>query len=304
LYIYGNSTKIILCIYLLVNSIYMRTLLFTFNLLFLTLILTGQAPFPDKDEIKQFEASKTCVVLEDDPFSSYNIYIKEAVKACWKITPYEFITVKEFNVRRLSPAYSFIVITQTNFDMDRSHGLYNFLNLLQGKDVDKLSEMPEICAIPLSFAGVNDLVYSYKLGALVSFMQKHAQKISEDPSLSLRKYLKYYNKNIPGIKNKTILVEQDDLTPEISTIKKIRNFYSSSIEIVTDDEIIKAIENKTPDTVILHKVGPMGDRDSGYCFIMLIGTDDSELYYYNLHLIDKANPNGLLAADLKRLEKE
>ena len=295
--------KRIPCIYLLKNRIYMRTLLSSFMFLFPVLILTGQAPFPDKDEIKQFEASKTCIVLEDDPFSSYNIYIKEAVKACWKITPYEFITVKDFNVRRLNPAYSFIVITQTNFDLDRSHGLYNFLNLLQGKDVDKLSEMPELCALPLSFAGVSDLVYSYKLGAIVSFMQKHAQKISEDPSLSLRKYLKYYNKNIPGIKNKTILVEQDDLTPEISTVKKIKKYYSGSIEIVTEDEIIKAIENKNPDTVILHKVGPMGDRDSGYCFIMLIGTDDSELYYYDLHMVDKANPNGLLPDDLKRLER-
>jgi hypothetical protein len=295
--------KRIPCIYLLKNRIYMRTLLSSFMFLFPVLILTGQAPFPDKDEIKQFEASKTCIVLEDDPFSSYNIYIKEAVKACWKITPYEFVTVKDFNVRRLNPAYSFIVITQTNFDMDRSHGLYNFLNLLQGKDVDKLSEMPELCALPLSFAGVSDLVYSYKLGAIVSFMQKHAQKISEDPSLSLRKYLKYYNKNIPGVKNKTILVEQDDLTPEISTVKKIKKYYSGSIEIVTEDEIIKAIENKNPDTVILHKVGPMGDRDSGYCFIMLIGTDDSELYYYDLHMVDKANPNGLLPDDLKRLER-
>jgi hypothetical protein len=281
----------------------MRKLFSCFIFLFSIRILTGQAPFPDKDEIKQFEASKTCVVLEDDPFSSYNIYIKEAVKTCWKITPYEFITVKDFNVRRLNPAYSFIVITQTNFDMDKSHGLYNFLNLLQGKDVNNLRELPELCAIPLSFAGVSDLVYSYKLGAIVAFMQKHAQKISEDPSLSLRKYLKYYNKNIPGIKNKTILVEQDDLTPEISTIKKIKKYYSGSVEIVTNDEIIKSIENKTPGTVILHKVGPMGDRDSGYCFIMLIGTDDSELYYYDLHMVDKANPNGLLPDDLKRLEK-
>jgi hypothetical protein len=279
-----------------------RTIVITIALLLPAVLLPGQAPFPDKDEIKQFNASKTCVVLEDDPFSSFNIYIKEAVKACWKITPYDFITVKDFNVRRLNPAYSFLVITQTNFDKDKSHGLYNFLNLLQGKDVNKLGEMPEICAIPLSFAGVNDLVYSYKLGAIVSFMQKHAQKISEDPSLTLRKYLKYYNKNIPGIRNKTILVEQEDLTPEIATIDKIKAIYTSNIEIVTDEEIIKAIENKTPNTVILHKVGPMGDRHSGYCFLMLIGTDDSELYYYNLHMVDKANPDGLLPADLKRLE--
>ena len=281
----------------------MRTLFLTFTMLLSAIVMMGQAPFPDKDEIKQFNASKTCVVLEDDLFSSYNIYIKDVIEKSWKITPFEFISVKQFNVRRLDPAYSFIVITQTNFDKDRSHGLYNFINLLQGKNVNKLAEMPEICAVPLSFAGVNDMVYSYKLGAIISFMQKHAQKISEDPSLTLGKYLKDYNKNIPGIKNKTILVEQDDLSPAISTIGRIKAIYKSKIEIVTDEEIIKAIEDKAPDTVILHKVGPMGDRDSGYCFIMLIGTDDSELYYYSLHMIDKANPNGLLPDDLRRLER-
>jgi hypothetical protein len=266
--------------------------------------MPGQAPFPDSNELKQFEASKTCVVLEDDPFSSYNVYIKQAVKDSWKITPYEFITVKDFNVRRSDPAYSFIVLTQTNFDADKSHGVYNFLNLLQGKNVNNLAQMPEICAIPLSFEGVNDFVYSYKLGPILAFIQNHAKMIIQDPSLTLRKYLKFYNKNIPDIKEKTILVTKDDLTPSVRTIEKIKALYTGSIRIVTDDELVSAIDNKTPNTIILHIVGPMGDRKTGYCFVMLIGVADSELYYYNLHLVDKANPNGLLPEDLKRLEKK
>jgi len=287
--------------YLLNNNFRMRIRLLTVLLLLFPLLLRGQAPFPTIDEIKQFNSSKTCVVLEDDPFSSYNVYIKEAVKNTWKITPYEFITVKDFNVRRLNPAFSFIVLTQTNFDKDKSNGLYNFINLLQGKDVNKLAEMPEICAIPLSFAGVSDFEYSYKLGPILSFVQKHAQMVSEDPSLTLRKYLKYYNKNIPDIREKTILVEQEDLAPEIGTIERIRKIYTSSIKIVKNEEIIDAIDNKTPNTVIVHKVGPKGDRPSGYCFIMLLGIADSEMYYYSLHVVDRANPNGLLAEDLKRI---
>ena len=102
-------------------------------LLFSTILIAGQAPFPNKEEIKQFTASKTCVVLEDDQFSSYNSYIKEAVKSFWKITPYEFIDVSEFNVRRLDPEYSFIVLTQTNFEKDKTNGLFNFINLHSGK---------------------------------------------------------------------------------------------------------------------------------------------------------------------------
>jgi hypothetical protein len=290
-------------IYLLNNRFDMKTTFITILILFSVSLLKGQAPFPNKEEIKQFTASKTCIVLEDDQFSAYNSLIRGAVKAFWNITPYEFIEVSEFNVRRLDPKYSFIVLTQTNFEKDKTNGLFNFINLLQGKDVNKLGELPEICAIPLSFAGEDDLEYGYKLGAILSFMQKHAQMISDDPSLTGRKYLKYYNKFIPDVQKKTILVKQEDLVPEISTINKIKAIYNNKIEIVTEDDIIKAIQDKAPNTVILHKVGPVGDRNSGYCFKMLIGTDDANMYYYNQHIIDKANPNGLLPADLKRLAK-
>ena len=293
----------ILYIYLLRNNLFMILTLISLVLLSFTFLLNGQAPFPGKEEIKQFTASKTCVVLEDDQYSSYNIFIKQAVKVFWTITPYEFIEVKDFNVKRLKPEYSFIVLTQTNYEKDKSNSLFNFINLLQGKNVNKLGEAPEICAMPLSFAGEDALEYGYKLGAILSFMQKHALMISEDPSLTGRKYLKYYNKNIPEVQNKTILVKQEDLVPEISTIEKINTIYTHKIEIVTEEDIVKAIADKTPNTLILHKVGPGEDKNSGYCFKMLIGTDDSNLYYYNQHLIVKTNPNGLLPADLKRLAK-
>lgn len=282
----------------------MKKAFLSISVMFISVLLPGQAPFPTKDEIKQFAASKTCMVMEEDPFSSFNSYMKEAMKAYWKVTPYEFISESEFAVRRISSTYSFIVLTETNYEKDKTRSVYNFINLLQGQNVDKLGDMPEICAVPLSYAGEDDLEYGYKLGAILEFMQKHAQLILEDPSKTGRKYLKYYNENVPKVMNKTILVKQEDLSPQIGTIEKIRAIYSNKIEIVPEEEIVKAIETKAPNTVILHKVGPVGEKqNTGYCFKMLIGTDDADMYYYNLHEIDKANPNGFLPADLKRLAR-
>jgi hypothetical protein len=265
-------------------------------------LLSGQAPFPTGNEIKQFIASKTCVVLEDGN-TVYNTYIRQAMKEFWKITPFEFIKTSDFGTRRSDLSFSFIILTETNYENDKSNSVFNFINLLQGKDIEELGKMPEICAVPLSFAGVDDMEYGYKLGAILAFMQKHAQMISEDPSLTGRKYLKYYNKNIPEVKTRKILVKQEDLSPSVNTIDKIKAIYRYNIEIVPEEVIVKAIQEKAPNTLILHKVGPVGDRNSGYCFKMLIGTDDSNMYYYNQHTIDKANPNGLLPADLKRLAK-
>jgi hypothetical protein len=282
----------------------MRKLILVLQLLCLTFLLSAQAPFPSKDEIKQFTQSKTCVVKEEDPFSSFNSYMEDAMKAYWKVTPYEFIDLEEFSLRRDDPKYSFIMLTETNFDKDKSNSVFNFINLLQGKKVDKLGEMPEICAVPLSYAGEDDLEYGYKLGAILSFMQKHAMLIMDDPSKTGRKYLKYYNENIPKVMTRTILVKAEDLSPDIGTVERIKAVYANKMDIVTEEDIVKAIELKAPNTVILHKVGPVGAKiNEGYCFKMLIGTDDADMYYYNMHTIDKSNPNGFLPSDLKRLAR-
>jgi hypothetical protein len=283
----------------------MKKTILALPLVLLTLIAGGQAPFPSKNEIKQFGASKTCVVLEDDPFSAFNVYMKKCMNEFWTVTPFEFIETDEFSVRMLKPEYSFIILTETNYDKDKSNSVFNFINLLLGKNVEKLGQMPEICAIPLSFAGEDDIEYGYKLGAILMFIQKHARLIMEDPSKTGRRYLKFYNENVPQLVNKTILVKQEDLAPEIGTIDRIKAIYSNKIEIVSEESIVKAIESRAASTVILHKVGPVGEmkKDEGYCFKMLIGTDDANMYYYNLHSIDKANPNGLLPADLARMAR-
>ena len=281
----------------------MKSCLSIILLLSFAAALNAQAPFPDKEEIRQFTQSKTCVVLEENQMSVFNAYIKDAVKKYWTMTPYEFIEAREFNVRRLKPEYSFIVLTQTSYEKDKSGTFYNFINLLQGKSGSKLNEMPEICAIPLSAAGDEEVEYGYKLGAILKFMQQHARMIAADPSLTGRKYLKYYNKNIPEVAARTILVMEKDLSPAINTIDKIEAIYKHDIKIVPESEIEKAIDEKAPGTLILHEVRPAGDKNSGYCFKMLIGTDDSDMYYYRQDLIDKSDPAGLLPADLRRLSR-
>jgi len=277
------------------------------SLVFITVLISGwlqgQAPFPTAEEMKQFTGSTTCVVLEDNPFSQYNPFIKDAVQKYWKVTPFQIINRNDFDQKRKDPRYSFVVLTETDFERDKSGSVFTFINLLQGKNVNKLEEMPEICAIPLAFSGEEDIEYAFKLGAILSFMQNHARMIAEDPSLTGRKYLKYYNKFVPEVVNKTILIKEGDLDQAIATIDKVKAVYPHKIEIVDEEAIVKAITEKSPNTVILHKVGPVGEKKNGYCFKMLIGTDDANMYYYDQHLIDKKNPNGLLISDLKRLAR-
>ena len=102
---------------------------------------------------------------------------------------------------------------------------------------------------------------------------------------------------------KTILVRAEDLAPEISTEEKIRAYYPNKVRIVDEEEIMKAIEEKQKDVLIVHKVGPDGVKQTGTCMKMLIGTDDAIMYYYDSHLVDSKNANGLLISDLRRLAR-
>jgi hypothetical protein len=280
-----------------------KPLLLAVLILFISMVNAQQRPYPTAADAEKFVKSVTCVVLEDNPFSFYNSEIKDAVNKYWKVTPVRYVSETEFNVMRTDPAYSFIVLTITNFSNDKSGSAYDFLNLLLGADVDELDQLPEFCAIPLSFAGAPEEEYSYKLGLIIRFMEYHAQLVTKNPTTTALRYLKYYNKNVPDIRNKTILVRENDLSPEINSLERISAYYPYKVRIVDEEEIIRAVEEQAKDVLIVHKVGPDGVKQTGTCMKMLIGTDDAVMYYYDSHLVDSRNASGLLISDLKRLAR-
>ncbi len=75
---------------------------------------------PTADEVNRFYQTKTLVVLEDNPIAQYNFVIKEFMQKEWKLTPYDFIKVSDFDTKRMDPQYSFIMLNQVRFDKDKS----------------------------------------------------------------------------------------------------------------------------------------------------------------------------------------
>ncbi|HNX67749.1 MAG TPA: hypothetical protein PKH02_12765 [Bacteroidales bacterium] len=269
--------------------------------LMLSAVVTGQRPYPTMEDVQKFKKSTTCVVLEDNDFSFFNPEIKAAIEKNWTVTPYKFITTAEFDELWGNPDYSFLVLTVSNFSNDKSGSSYNYLNLLLGARVINIDKLPEFCTVPLSTVGGDEEDYTYKIDLVVRFIQHHAKTLVETPSNQALKYLKFYNKNIPEIKKKTILITAGDIDPEINTEEKIKKYYQYPVKIVEDDEIVKAVEEKRPDVLICHKVGPVEGKHTGTCIKMLIGTDDAIMYYYDTHMVDDKNANGMLASDFKRI---
>lgn len=261
---------------------------------------------PTKEELLKFKSTKTLVVLEDNPLSDFNLTAKEILPAEWKLTKFDFITWKDFEKLRTDPAYSFILMNQVKFQNDKTNAKYNFLSLLLGGTSPSLGDMADLCSVPLSYTGVDEDHYSYKLGIMLRFMQNHVQMLLDNPELLSVNIFKHYNDNIAELKGKTVYFIPDELSKDINTAAKIKKVYSGDVKLVTREQMREAIDNRTPNVVFLHKVGPEGTRIKSRCYNILMGVDDAKFYYFNYHMVgdDSDDADAFLLSDLKKITKK
>ena len=272
--------------------------------LFTSISLFAQKSVGTPEQLKAFLKTTTLVVLDDNPLMAYNPEMKETVQKFWTITKYEFISNADYDKKRKDPKYSFLTLDQVFYDKDNTKAQYNFLCLSLGGSYKTQSDMPQLCTVPLSYLGVDEESYVYKIGTLIKFIQNHVKITSENPNLKEGNIIKYYNENISSIKEKTLYLVRDELDPEVNSEAKIKESYPYKFKMVTREDVEKAIKNSDPNVVFLHKVGPEGSKQVARCFKVIMGASDAKLYYFDYHMITDKFPDGLMKKDFKQLSKQ
>lgn len=278
-----------------------RTFGLLVGLFLMSTAMNAREHLPTKEDYDAFLKSKTLVVMDPNPMSDFNFKIKAVMKNVWNVTEFEFITDQEFEEKKSDPSYSFLVSTVVTFDADKTKARYNFLSLLLGEADKDVSELPDLCSIPLSYLRVEDDSYAYKMDAFVRFIQDHVNLMHKQPELIKANVFKHYNKNVQSLKNKTLLLVKEDLPKTHNTQQKIQKYYPYDLKIVSQEEVMEAIERKDPNVVFMHKVGPEGTKYHARCYKILIGAGDSKFYYFDYHMVSKKKPDGLLQSDLKKM---
>lgn len=278
-----------------------RTLGLLMGLFIMGTVIGAREHLPTKEDYNAFFKSKTLVVMDPNPMSDFNFKIKEVMKNVWNVTEYEFITDQEFEEKKGDPSYSFLVSTVVTFDADKTKARYNFLSLLLGEADTDVEDLPDLCSIPLSYLRVEDDSYAYKMDAFIRFIQDHVNLMHQKPELIKANVFKYYNKNIQSLKDKTLLLVKEDLPKTLNTQQKVQKYYPYDIKIVSQEEVMEAIERKDPDVVFLHKVGPEGTKYHARCYKIVIGAANSKFYYFDYHMVSRKRPDGLLESDLKKM---
>lgn len=282
----------------------MKKLFWIILLLFIGNLSFSQKEVASQDELKQFFKTKTLVVIDNNPLSEYNFEIKDVVKKSWKLTEYEFIDLSEYEKKRKNPDYSFLTIDKVFYEKDKTQTEYEFLCLSLGGKYRTIGDMPQLCAVPLCYFGVDEESYVYKIGTIINFIQSHVLLTSKNPELNSKNIITHYNKNISSVKEKTLFLVKEEMTREVNSETKIKAVYPYKFKFVTRDEIKEAIVNDNNDVVFFHKVGPEGTKRKARCFKILIGASDAKLYYFNYHMISDKKQDGFLLKDFKKLSNQ
>lgn len=282
----------------------MKKTLLTFALA-LASVWPGKAQdcLPTAQDYERFMETKTLVVMDANTMSDFNFKIKEVMKRVWNLTKYDFITEKEFDIKKNDPSYSFLLTTTVTFDADKTKARYIYLSLLMGKEKTKVKDLPDLISIPLAYASVEDQKYAYKMDAFVRFIQEHVNLMRSNPKLISKNPLLYYNKNMQSLSNKTLWLIKEDLQSSMRTEAAVKKVYPYRFRFATEEEVSEAIERRDPDVAFLHKVGPEVSRYKTRCYKIIVGAADTEFFYFDYHTIDKSTPDKLLERDLKKMGK-
>ncbi len=257
----------------------------------------ANTPLASQKQIGMFINSTTCVVLENGP-DPYNAYIKDAVEKHWKSTPYEFIDATEFEKRRFDSKYSFLVLMKNVFGMDPGGVSYNYVSLVLGDKSQDMTNMPELCSIPLLYSDDASLNYSYAIPAIVKFVQIHARNLEKKRFLISLSGLSYYNSS--GFQDKELLILKDNLAPDANSSEKIKDSYPNFVKLLSAEEMRKAVEANPKNALFLLHVGPSKSMSAGKCFEMIFDVDGN-LYYYNSRRITNDDPDGFRLMDFRHI---
>lgn len=274
---------------------------------FLILIVAAMMPFlagaqaqinTKKMKIADFPQKVTKVVLPGNTF--YDSAFQEDVATRWRISPYEFCTLEEFESLKGNDQYYFMILTQGQFRKEKEPGI-QFITLVKGGEgADKgINEMLEVATVPFAAADSpsgREITY---LPALLDIIQSYVLGSMEKDFSNLGG-LSNFATNISKASDMEIVFADEDLSNEI-TEEIIKKEFDSMIQIMDVDDAEEVASEGRNNTLVSFVIAPVEPVAGSFCYKLLIDAYNHELYYFRKHKISKKIGPGFLYEDIKRV---
>jgi hypothetical protein len=251
-----------------------------------------------KIKISDFPEKTTKVVLTGNIL--FDAVLKEEIAARWRIAPYEFCTLGEFQELKNKENHYFLIPTKGQFKTENEPGL-QFLTLVKGgKGAENgISEMLEIVSLPIASAedpSGRELTF---LPVFINIIQQYTQD-SMEHDLNAYIGLTNYSKDLATANTMTIIFAEDDLDAKMS--QETKDLYlKNGVEVTDMDTADRMLTTAAPNTVVSYVAAPADAKNGSYCYKMLIDTQTHKLYYFKKHRINTKYGAGFADFDLRSI---
>lgn len=272
----------------------MKKILLFFAFAIMTASAFAQAQIDTKKvKISDFTQKVTKVVLTGSAL--YDGVLQDEVAARWRISPYEYCTLDEFNSLKGNDKYYFLITTKGQFKKEAEPSL-QFLTLVKGgRNASKgIDEMLEIVSMPISSAddpSGRELVF---LPVFLTIIQEYTLD-SMDRDYSAYLGLSNYTSNISKASEKNIVFSKNDIAPNVEMGD------CASFIVTDEDSADEMIMNNAHNTLVSYVVAPAEPVNGSFCYKMLIDAQTYELYYYRKHRISAKSGAGFLPYDIRSI---
>lgn len=266
----------------------------------LPVLAWGQAQINTKKvKIGDFTQKITKVVLSGNEFM--DSALKDEVTARWRISPYEFCSLEEFDSMKTSEDYYFLIITNGQFKKDSSPTI-QFLTLVKGgKGADEsIDGMLEVVSMPIAsaqFPSGREIVF---LPAFLDIIQGYTLD-SMEKDTNAYGGLGNYSGNIMHSDDHRIVLSRDDLAIPSESLEDGSIKLDEGMSVAEEEEVDELMLENAENTIVSYVVAPFEPQPGAFCYKMLIDTQTHKLYYYKRHRISSKAGAGFLKDDLKRI---
>ena len=277
----------------------MRKILILLTALVIPVITSAQAQINTKKvKIGDFTEKITKVVLTGNSFLDSSL--KSDVANKWRVSPYEFCTLEEFEKLKYYDDYYFLLTVSGKFKKEDGPGI-DLLTLVKGGNgasggINGLLEVVSIPICPTEDPSGREFVF---LPVLLDIIQSYTLE-SMEKDISGYTGLSNYSMNLHKAAGMEIIFSENDLSNEIT--REFRDLNFDSDMVITDEDTADGyVFELEPNTLVSYTVSPTTPQPGSYCYKMLIDAQTHKLYYFKKHRITKKFGPGFLPEDIERI---
>ena len=244
-------------------------------LVLLPAICSAQAKiYTKKVKLSDFPTKTTKIVLTGSDMLDGPL--KEEVARRWRISPYEFCTLEEYDNLKKDDSYYFLRMADTG-----------------GVSVFSLSkEGLEVINLPYCTTGDPSGREMLYLPAFIDILQAYVMdSINSDMTGYLG--LKNYSKNLLKGIGKKIYISRGDLAVAADPKWELKG-----IRVMDEDDVDDFFLDEDPNAVVSYSVAPAPGTKKGKCYVFLLDAATHELYYYASHGVSSGKKSGFNNADM------